>query len=149
VSAADGTISHSQLNKLTRSIYPPLGVGADASKQEARGFIQKCKIVQICPGRYTFEHTAFALVAALGEIPLSPSLPVKRFERVFAKHILKVSCLIMSTASWQWIAACLFTACLQFSLHIKHLAALFINAGTRPSQVIQNTLKLQKLKIWG
>jgi hypothetical protein len=91
VSAPDGTISVSQLNKLTRSIYPPLGVGAAASKQEAHNFIQACKIVEIHPGRYTFEHTAFALVAALGEVPLKTCAHVKHIERVFAKHIIKVS----------------------------------------------------------
>lgn len=65
VSRLDGTISHSQLVKLLRSILPPLGVGPEATPQQADEYITQLGIAKVLDNRYTFEHTSFALIASV------------------------------------------------------------------------------------
>lgn len=65
ISRLDGTISHRQLVKLLRSLLPPLGVGPQASVEETDAYIRKLGIVQVLQKRYTFEHTAFAMIASV------------------------------------------------------------------------------------
>ena len=117
ISDVDGTISHRQLVKLVRSLLPPLGMGPDATNAavvqavENMGVIpvfqRRCGLVRrrtpvawnrILPMirirppncRYTFEHTVFALVANLAEVPLPKSEATEAARRKVSEHFTKV-----------------------------------------------------------
>jgi uncharacterized membrane protein len=90
VSSIDGTLSTAQLNKLVRSLCPPIGTGSDSSKEQAYKFLEELDVKQVAKGRYTFEHTVFALVARVAEVPLPRSLATTELERGLAGHFLKV-----------------------------------------------------------
>jgi hypothetical protein len=90
--AADGTLTSAQLNKLVRSLPPPLSIGEQATQTEAAQYISNIGVVQVTPGRYTFEHTAFALVASLAEVPLPASTVTDCMKQDVADFFLKVCC---------------------------------------------------------
>lgn len=93
VSAVDGTISEAQLNKLVRSLHPPVGTGPDVTRRSAKEFLESRHVVAVRPGRYTFEHTVFALVAGVTEVPLPQSAQTDKAERQLAAYFLAV-CLL-------------------------------------------------------
>jgi hypothetical protein len=92
VCAADGTLSSRQLNKLIRSLPAPLSIGEQATQEEAADYICFINVAQVAPGRYTFEHTVFALVASLAEVPLPSSPLTDRITQELAEFFFKACC---------------------------------------------------------
>jgi hypothetical protein len=88
--ASDGSLHASQLNKLIRSLPPPLSIGEQATKKEAAQHISSIGVVEVTPGNYTFEHTVFALVASLAEVPLPASEATDRIKQDLARFFVKV-----------------------------------------------------------
>lgn len=87
---ADGTISRAQLVKLVRTLAPPIGTGPHASPSEAESLIQRTAIVPVLGSRYTFEHTVFALVAAIAEVPVPDNSAAARTSKTIGQHFCKV-----------------------------------------------------------
>jgi hypothetical protein len=92
ISKLDGTISHMQLVKLVRSILPPIGVGPTANYDQAVEFISRISIIPLpLPSRrYTFNHTVFALVSAVAEVPMPCNASTRRLQQKIGQHFSKV-----------------------------------------------------------
>lgn len=102
VSRLDGTISAQQLNKLVRSLQRPIGVGPTATKREAQKFVDSRNVVTVRPGRYTFEHVVFALVAGLAEQPLPDTNLRYKLESSLANYFLAVRSANVPRATLTW-----------------------------------------------
>jgi hypothetical protein len=90
ICSVDGTVSAPKLNKLVRSLPPPLGIGDLATCRDAANYMDHIGLVEVSPGRYTFEHTIFALIAAIAECPLPRTTLTVQAEHMLAEHFLKV-----------------------------------------------------------
>ena len=86
----DGTISRAQLVKLVRTLAPPIGTGPKVSPSEAESHIKKAGVVPVLGSRYTFEHTVFALVAAVAEVPVPENSAAARANKSIGQHFVKV-----------------------------------------------------------
>lgn len=86
----DGTISRAQLVKLVRTLEHPIGTGAQASPSEAEAHIQRIGIVPVLSNRFTFDHTVFALVAAIAEVPVPDNSAAALASRNIGQHFVKV-----------------------------------------------------------
>jgi hypothetical protein len=112
ISRPDGTISHRQLIKVVRTLAPPIGTGPAASAQEAEALIQEIGVVPVPGFRYTFQHTVFALVAGVAEVPVPDNTASSNVKKQIAKHFMQVCS--ASAVTWctpgmflRWMRACL------------------------------------------
>jgi hypothetical protein len=86
----DGTISHSQLVKLVRTLAPPIGTGPAVSSTEAEAHTERIAIVQVLRNRYTFEHTVWGLLATIAEVPVPDNHATAIVSRKIGQHFVAV-----------------------------------------------------------
>lgn len=98
ISRRDGTISHKQLVKVVRTLARPIGTGPAATSEEADAHIEQIGVVSVLHSRFTFEHTVFALVAGIAEVPVPDNAASSNVKKLIAKHFMKVCC-------WCWWVA--------------------------------------------